>query len=219
MPTISSLRSNPSLTPCTMLATNERVSPCSARTSRWSEARSTVSTLPSILIETPDGIDWDSLPLGPSTLTVLPSTPIFTPCGIMMGFLPILDMVSALLPHVREHFAAQLLLATFPVCHDTTRRGEDRHTHTTEDRRDLVLADVDPPSRSRHPHEAGDHLLVPRAILQIDAQRALLRVLDEPVVLDEAFLFQQLGDLHLELGGRDVDFLMLGAAGVADARQ
>src|SRR4029453_254056 len=92
MPTISSFRSNPSLTPCTMFASSDRVSPWSARTLRWSELRSTVRTLDSILTETLSGTRCESCPLGPSTRTVLPSTAIFTPSGTGIGFLPIRDM-------------------------------------------------------------------------------------------------------------------------------
>src|SRR4029453_13465689 len=148
MPTISSFRSNPSLTPCTMFASSDRVSPWSARTLRWSELRSTVRTLDSILTETLSGTRCESCPLGPSTRTVLPSTAIFTPWGTGIGFLPIRDMwVVSYLPHVGEDFAAELLLAGLSVRHDAARGGEDGHPHPTEDVRHLVLGHVHAPSR------------------------------------------------------------------------
>src|SRR2546422_8071349 len=50
------------------------------------------------------------------------------------------------------------------------------------------------------------------------AQRPLRRVLEQPEVLDEALVLQDLGDPHLEPRRRDVDLLVLGAARVADAR-
>src|SRR5919106_170101 len=138
MPTISSLRSKPSFTPCTMLAMSERVRPCSARTFRWSELRSTVTTLGSALTEMPPGTVWASLPLGPSTSTELPWMATFTPCGTGMGFLPIRDMVGSL-PHVGQDFAAELLLADLPVRHDAAGRGQDGDAHAPEDRGDPVL--------------------------------------------------------------------------------
>src|SRR5712691_10441730 len=219
MPTISSLRSNPSLTPWTMLAMSERIRPCRARTVRWSELRPTVSTSRSIVTDRLPGTVWLSLPLGPSALTVWPSTATLTPCGTVMGFLPIRDMACAPLPHVREDFAAELLLAHGAVRHDTVRGGQDGDTHPAQDARDLVLVHIDAAPGLRHADQAGYDLLVARAVLQVDAQRPLLLVLDEAEVLDEALVLEDLGDPHLELGGRDVHLLVLGAARVADARQ
>ena len=58
---------------------------------------------------------------------------------------------------------------------------------------------------------------LPAPYLRYDAQRALLAVLQHAEVLDEPLVLEQLGDPHLELGGRDVHLLVLGVAGVADA--
>src|SRR5713101_6381290 len=219
MPTISSLRSNPSLTPWTMLAMSERIRPCRARTVRWSELRPTVSTSRSTVTDRLPGTVWLSLPLGPSALTVWPSTATLTPCGTVMGFLPIRDMACAPLPHVREDFPAQLLLFHVAVRHHPAGGGQDHHAHAAEDGGDLVLGHVHPPPGLRHPHEARDDPLAPRAVLEVHAEHSLLLVLDEAVVLDEALVFQDLGQPHLELGGRDVHLLVLGAARVADARE
>src|SRR6476659_4599377 len=183
MPTISSLRSNPSFTPWTMLARSDRVRPWSARTLRWSELRATVSTFESIETDSSDGMDWLSFPLGPSARTVVPSRAIFTPWGTAMGFLPIRDMVG-LLPDVGQHFAAQVLLLHLAVGHHAGRGGQDRDPHAAQDGRDLVLGHVDPPARARDAHDPGDDLLAPR-VLQIDPQHALLVVLYDPEVLDE----------------------------------
>src|SRR5262249_40390355 len=175
-----------------------------ARTDRCSEVRSTVSTLVSIVMERPAGIAWDSLPFGPSTLTVWSSRATFTPAGTGMGFLPIRDMGHSL-PDVRQHFAADLLLAAFAVSDDATRRRQDGDAHATQDGRNLVLGHIDPASRPRHAHQAGDHLLVTGAVLEVDPQDALLVILDEPVVLDEALLLEEFRDPHLELRGRNID--------------
>src|SRR5262245_31518347 len=132
MPTMSSLRSKPSFTPCTMFARSDRIRPWSARTERCSEFRSTVSTLVSIVMERPAGIAWDSLPFGPSTLTVWSSRATFTPAGTGMGFLPIRDMEHSL-PDVGQYFAANLLLAAFTVRDDAARGREDGDAHAAQD--------------------------------------------------------------------------------------
>src|SRR5262245_8045672 len=219
MPTISSLRSKPSLTPFTMLATSARVSPCSARTVRSSLARVTTTCPLSIVALSPRGTGWNSLPLGPSARTSAPSTWTFTPCGMTMGFLPMRDMRGPL-PHVGQHFAADLLLARLPVGHHAARRRDDRHAHAGQDGRDLLVGHVHPPARRRHAHQPRDHLLVARPILEVHAQRPLLLVLLEHAeVLDEPLGLEDLGHPHLELRGRDVDLLVLGPARVADARE
>src|SRR5262245_37023459 len=202
-----------------MFASSERINPCSARTSRCSDPRFTVNTFPSNFTDRLAGTGCDSLPLGPSTATALPSTATFTPPGTTMGSLPIRDMARVLLPDVGQDVAAQLLFPALPIRHHPARGGDDRHSHAAENGRNLVLADVHPAARPRHADDAGNHLLVPSAILQVDAEGPLPLVLDETVVLDEALLLQQLGDLHLQPRRRDVDLLVLGAAGVSDPGQ
>src|SRR4029453_3404318 len=218
MPTMSSLRSKPSLTPVTMLATSARARPCSARAWRSSLARS-ITIVPSATRGvSPLGTGWVSLPLGPSARTVRPSTWTFTPCGIGMGCLPIRDIWRSL-PHVGEDFAAALLLARLAIGEHAAGGREQRHAHAGQDRGDLVVGHVHPASRGGDAHQARDHLLVGAAVLEIDPQRVLLGVLQDPEVLDEPLVLEQLGDTHLELGRRDVDLLVLGVAGVADAGQ
>src|SRR5215813_2392650 len=218
MPTMSSFRSKPAFTPLTMLATSARAVPWSARACRSSASRVRTTALFSTLTLSPEGMGWESLPLGPSARTRPFSTWIFTPWGIATGCLPMRDMVS-LSPYVSEDFAADLLLARLAVGYDTPGRGHDRHAHAAEDGRDRVVADVDPPSRRRHTHQPRDHLLVGRAVLEIDAERVLLGVLEHTKVLDEALALEDLGDAQLEPGRRDVHLLVLGPAGVADTRQ
>src|SRR5712691_595311 len=218
MPTISSFRSKPPFTPVTMLATRARAMPCSARACRWSASRLRTTVLFSTRALSSGGMAWASLPLGPSALTRPFSTWTFTPWGMTTGFLPIRDIVS-LSPHVGEDFAADLLLAGLAVGHDTPGRRHDRHAHAAQDGRDLVVTDVDPPSRRGHAHQPRDHLLVGRAVLEIDAERVLLLVLEHAVVLDEALALEDLGHAQLEPGRRDVHLFVLGPAGVADAGQ
>src|SRR5262247_4281288 len=218
MPTMSSLRSKPSFTPVTMLAISARAKPCSARIFRSSPEREITSWLPSSFALSPAGTGWVSLPLGPSARTVAPSIWTFTPCGILTGFRPIRDMTLPL-PHVGEHFAADLLLARVAIGHHALRRRDQGHAHPGQDGRDLVAAHVDAAPGRRDPDQPGDHLLVPHTVLEIHAQHPLLLVFEHPEVLDEALVLQDLGDANLEPRGGDVHLLVLGAARVTDTRQ
>src|SRR5213594_2541842 len=200
-----------------MFATSARASPCRARTLRSSPLREITTWLFSSLAVRPAGTACISLPFGPSARTVAPSTSTFTPCGMLTGWRPIRDM--APLPHVGEDFPADLLLARVPVGHDAPRGRDQRHPHPGQNRRDPVVGDVDAPPGRRDPHEPGDHLLVGRAVLEVDAQGSLLLVLEHPEVLDEALVLQDLGDAHLEPRAGDVHLLVLGAARVANTRQ
>src|SRR5216110_2818392 len=175
-------------------------------------------TLPSIFADSGAGMGCVSLPFGPSARTVPSVTSTFTPCGMGTGFLPMRD-ISDPLPHVGENFAADLLLACLAIGHHALGRRDERAAHAGEDRRDPVVGDVDPPPRRGHPHEPGDHLLVAEAVLEVDAEHVLLLVLEHAEVLDEALLLQQLRDADLELAGGDVALLVLGPAGVPDARE
>src|SRR5919204_1458025 len=172
--------------------------------------------LPSTFAESGAGMGCVSLPFGPSARTVRPVTSTFTPCGMGTGFLPMRD-ISDPLPHVGEDFAADLLLARLAVGHDALRRGDERDPHAGEDRRDLVVRHVHAPARRGDTHEAGDHLLVGAAVLEVDAQHVLLAVLEDAEVLDEALLLQQLRDADLQPAGGNVALLVLGPAGVANA--
>src|SRR5262245_19031132 len=185
-----------------MFARSDRIRPWSARTVRCSELRSTVKTLASIVTDNPAGIACESFPFGPSTLTACSFTATFTPAGTGMGVLPMRDMVAPL-PDVRQDFATHLLSPALPVGHDTARRGQDGDAHAAQNGRDLVLPDIDAPAGPGHTDQTGDHLLVPSSVLEIHAEDALLLVLDEPVILDESLVLEELRDLHLELRRRD----------------
>src|SRR5262249_3168479 len=149
------------------------------------------------------GTTWESWPLGPSTRTVFPSTATFTPWGTGIGFLPIRDMAGGSLPHVGEDFPAEMLPFALAVGHDAAGRGPDCGPNGPEDGRQLVVGRVHAAARPGYAGQSRDDLLAARPVLQIHAQRALLAVLDEAVVLDEPLLLQHLGDPHLELGRGD----------------
>src|SRR5439155_1402165 len=74
-------------------------------------------------------------------------------------------------------------------------------------------------SSSGRPMTSTPPSSVAEAVLEVDAEHVLLLVLEHAEVLDEALLLQQLRDADLELAGGDVALLVLGPAGVPDARE
>src|SRR5215472_16967521 len=153
-----------------MLASSVRVRPCSDRCSRPSVGRSHVSCAPSILIEIWAGRARSSRPLGPSTVTWFASIRTLTPLGTGMGNLPILDMATAFLPHVCEHFAADAGVQRLPPAHHTLAGGQDRDAQAAQHPRDLSLAGVDAQAGTADALHARDYLLAVAARLQGDLQ-------------------------------------------------
>src|SRR5262245_43170792 len=217
IPTMSSRRSKPADTPVTMLATRARVRPCSARAVRASVSRLSTSCSRSSRAEMPAGTVWARRPLGPSARIIEPSMCTVTPRGMPMGCLPIRDM--AFLPDVGEDFAPDPFLAGGTARDDAPRGGQHGHPHPPQHAGDRVVGHIHAAPRSGHAHQSRDHLLVGRPVLEVDAQHALLAVFQHAEVLDEPLFLEDLGQADLELGGGDVDLLVLGAAGVANARE
>src|SRR5262249_48687037 len=208
--------------------TSARVSPWSARAARFSAPRPT-TTLPSATFT--EQRSWTRSwrrPFGPFTSTSCPWMPTCTPLGIVIGFRPILDIVPSLAPaaprrmalaDVAEDLPAHLGLAGLAVREHAPRRGQDRHAHATQHARNPVRAHVEAPPGLRDSPEPADHPLLPRAVLQVDAEDPLVLVLDEAEVLDEPLLLQDLRQAPLELRRGDIYLLVLREAAVADARQ
>src|SRR6185437_11923276 len=106
MPTISSSRFQPLVTPSTALFTRARARPCTAAC--WSSCRVTWMWPSCCCSFTPAGRCVCTWPFGPCTTTVLPFTSNFTPCGSGIGFFPIRDI--ALNPSIKA--SPSSLLAT-----------------------------------------------------------------------------------------------------------
>src|SRR6185437_5223644 len=90
MPTISSSRFQPLVTPSTALLTRARASPCTAACESFSRRASRLLSCCCTLI--PAGSGVSTRPFGPCTLTTLPSTLKVTPLGSGIGFFPIRDI-------------------------------------------------------------------------------------------------------------------------------
>src|SRR5262245_29912868 len=130
-----------------MLATSERVRPCSARFSRSSSGRVITRSSPSRATVMVSGASCSSVPFGPFTVTRLPEIVTSTPLGTGMGILPIRDISS---PHLTEDLAADTLLTRLAVGHETLVRRENRDPHAAEYARDALGLGVDAQAGLRH---------------------------------------------------------------------
>src|SRR5258708_11006283 len=175
MPTISSSRVQPLVTPSTALFTRARARPCTAACESFSRTATRVPSLCSTLI--PPGNAVSNFPLGPCTATVSPSILTVTPLGIGIGFLPIRDIRSALAPGVfvrtlLPDFAQQFAAYTFAAClssrHHTPRRGKDVDPHAPKHAGNLCAAHIDAASRPRHPLGLRNGSLIVSATLHVN---------------------------------------------------
>src|SRR5450759_685981 len=223
MPTISSSRLKPSVTPVTALATRLRPRPWnlpSSLSSRMVLASNWPSWISKVM---PGGNACRSLPFGPWTSTASPVTLIVTPFGIGIGFFPIRDMIlsrspqraadswqrdalpaasrrlsaTRVLPNVTEHLAADARLGRLAPGHQPVRRRQDADAETGENRRHLVVTEVHAPAGPADAVDPGDDAFPSRAVLQEDADELLRR----PRALRG--LFRELEALDVTLGLQD----------------
>src|SRR5579885_1089406 len=125
---------------------------------------------------------------------------------------------TAPLPDLAEQFSAQAFLAGLAPGHHALGRGENVDPQAAQHARDLGAAHVHPAARARYPLHVRDRRLVVGPVLQVHAYHLVALFFGGLVVGDVAFLFQDAGNLQLQLGGRDIHFLMPGLDRVADAR-
>src|SRR4029453_13309722 len=113
-----------------MLATKVRVRPCSDLLTRSSSGRVTRSSpfSPRVTL-IGSATRCSRAPLGPRTLTSWPSTVTSTPEGMATGSFPIRDtsLTPSLrhLPDVRDDFAAHAVVVRLPIGLQTLRRRDD----------------------------------------------------------------------------------------------
>src|SRR5439155_10752290 len=157
-----------------MFATNERVSPCSARSSPRSVGRFTRSCPSSFSILMRAGTCCVSSPSGPLTVTRPGSTATLTPSGISMGCLPIRLIDS---PDEADDLAADAALLRGLARDEPTRGGEDRGAHPPEDAGQPLLASVHAAARLRYALQVGDDPLPIAPELQLDDERGVRAVL------------------------------------------
>src|SRR5437588_3306956 len=138
-----------------MLATSERVSPCSARCSPRSVGRVTTSSSPPCATVMSVGMRSESSPLGPLTRTRAGSMDTVTPLGTGMGFLPM--RLTRGSPDLRHDLAADAGMARFVARHHAAGGGDDRRAHAALDLRDVAGVHVRAPAGPRDPAQASDH--------------------------------------------------------------
>src|SRR5215211_972765 len=216
MPWISSVFSNPFVTPSTILETSERVRPWSARSSPRSVGRFTSSSPSDCSTEMRVGTLWVSSPSGPLTMTRPGESDTLTPAGTGMGSLPIRLMR---LPDEAHHFAADAQLLRRPARDEPARRGDDRRAHAAEDARQALLLGIDTAARLRDPLQVGDDPLAVPTELELDGQSIEGLAALDAVIPDVALLLQEARDLDLHARRRHRDRLLERLVGVPDARQ
>src|ERR671939_529716 len=123
-----------------MLATRERVSPCSARCSARSVGRETRIAPSSWRTSIARALRSNRSPRGPATRTTSGSIVTVTPAGVGVGFLPM--GLIAWLPDLGHDLAADARLARVVAGHDAVRRRHDRRAHAAQDLRDVLGIDV-----------------------------------------------------------------------------
>src|SRR6267143_1301119 len=225
MPTISSSRVQPLVTPSTALFTRARARPCTAACESFSRTATRVPSLCSTLI--PPGSAVSNFPLGPCTATVSPSILTVTPLGIGIGFFPIRDIRSALapglvarpLPDFAQQFAAYAFAARLSSRHHAPRRGKDVDPHASKHAGNLCAAHIDAASRPRYPLGLRNGSLIVSAILQVKPDHLMTIFLSRFEVGDEPLFLQDAGNLQLQPGGRDIYFLMPGVERIAHPRK
>src|SRR5215831_15268945 len=171
MPTMSSSRVKPPLTPCTALAASARVRPCSAACSSLSRFTSSLPCPCSI--EMPAGIGTLRVPFGPVTWSCSPIV-TFTPLGSGIGLLPILDIVRSQpfsargLPDPAENLSAEMLLMRVAPGHHAAGRGQDVDSETAQYARNIAHSHVHPAAGARDALDRRDHRRVAVTVLQVD---------------------------------------------------
>src|SRR5882672_2471392 len=219
VPWISSTLENPFVTPSTMFARTARVVPWRASACLPPPTCATRISLGSSFTSTPWASRNSSSPLGPFTWIAWARRFTCTPCGILIGIFPTRDGMVSLLPDAAKVLAAQPFVARFDIGHDAARRGDDGGPHAPLDFGYFVAAQVHAASGLAHALDPLDDASLLGVILEIDAENALLLVVDRLVVVDELLLEEQPHELRLQIRSRNVHLLVLRLACVADARQ
>src|SRR5215472_7426068 len=218
MPTISSSRVQPLVTPSTALLTSARASPWTAACESFS--RIATRLLSCCSTRMPAGSGVSSLPFGPATATVLPSIFTVTPLGRGIGFFPILDIaVSSQLPDFAEDLAAHAFFAGLATGHHASRRGQNVDAQSPEHARNLRPPHVNPAAGAGNPLHFRDRGFIVAAVLQIDAHdlvSVFFRCLE---VRDVALFLQNAGNLQLQLGSGNIYLLVTRINRIANARQ
>src|SRR6185503_179864 len=153
-----------------------------------------------------------SVPLGPLTLSVPSSAVAVTPPGMATGFLPMRDI----LKYLRQHFAADILLARLGVAEDAARGRDDHRPQTVADVRQLAGAGVHPAAGLRDARQMVDRRLALK-ILKVDAQALLPGENLFGIAADIAFALKHIEHIGAQPRRRRQDRILARLLAVADA--
>src|SRR5688572_26704844 len=123
------------------------------------------------------------------------------------------------LPYVTEHLAADSAATGFFRGHDALRRGDDGDSKSAQYPRKVILAGIDSQAGLAHALEVGNDPLATRAVLQVDLDPVLLRILDDFETLNETFILQNPDHLGLDLTAGDLQGVVVRVVSVPDAGQ
>src|SRR5215207_8112115 len=137
------------------------------------------------------------LPFGPLTNRILSSVLAVTPDGSATGRLPIRDI----LKHLRQDFAADVLLAGLAVRLHAARGRHDDRAEAVADARQLAGGRIDAAARLRHARQMLDRRLA-LEIFELDAQALLAGELFFRIAADISFALQHFEDVGTQLGRR-----------------
>src|SRR5947207_2927658 len=112
------------------------------------------------------------------------------------------------LPNFAQQLAAQPLPARLTSRHHAFGSGEDVDSKSAQHPWNLSPSDVDPAAWTRHARQVRDYRLIVIAILQVDAQDFVALFFCRLEIGDETFFFQNTRNFGLQLGSRNIHFLM-----------
>src|SRR5271165_62085 len=244
MPTISSSRVQPLVTPSTELLTRARTRPCIAA---FESSSRTTRMWPSFCSSfTPEGICVVTSPFGPLTRTVLPSTANVTPFASGIGLLPILDIIRShshqnlfvipsersesmdllfsrsealiALVNLAQDLAAHAFLARLASGHHALGRSQNVDAQPAKHAGNVRVPDVHAAAGARDPLQVRNGRRIIGAVLQIHAQDLAALFFGRLEVRNIALLLQNAGHLDLELRVGNVHFLLARLDGVTNTR-
>jgi hypothetical protein len=127
------------------------------------------------------------------------------------------DMSGFSLPDVAKHFAAHLAPPRLAVGEDAARGRQNGDAQSSHNTGYTLGVDIDTHPRTADTAEACDDGIPLGRVAEVNADLPLTFVVYEVVLLDVALGLEDLGDLELELGGRDQHMVEMGRVGVPDS--
>src|SRR3954467_505037 len=151
-------------------------------------------------------------PLGPFTDRIWPSAEAVTPAGRATGTFPIRDI----LKHLRQHLAADILLARFRVGENALGRRDDGNAQAVAHPRQLLRARIDPAAGLRDARDVLDGRTA-LEIFQFDAQAGMVAEGFLDIAANIALALEHVEDARAQLGRRGDHGILAGLLAVADA--